>query len=384
MKIAYFDAPTGLAGNMILGALVDAGIDIGYLKKELLKLQNPNFKLQNKFQFTRSQKCFEVKTKKETKRRVFKDILKIINRSCLSSQVKKLSARIFLRLAKTEATVHGLPINQVHFHEVGAIDAIIDIVGTAICLEKLEIEKVYCSPLPFGKGTIKHAHGLLPNPAPATVELLKGVPTYGTDLKGELVTPTGAAIITTICQDFSVMPRLELGTMGCSAGSKKLKEPNLLRVFIGEAELPTERDAVLQIETNIDDMNPNLYAKAIAKLMKAGALDAYITPIMMKKERQGVNLVILCRPEDRDRILDKLFTVTTVLGTRIYLVGREKLKRKFKIVKTKYGKAKIKVGLLGKAIKTIAPEFEDLKTIAQKHHLPIANVRQKVLNQYVH
>ena len=370
MKIAYFDAPTGLAGNLILGALLDAGVDIAYLKKELLKLQNPRFKIQNKFQLIRSKKHFAVRVKKETLRRDLPTILGIIRQSKLSDQVKLLSSRIFHRLAEAEAKVHGTTINKVHFHEVGAVDAIIDIVGTAICLEKLGIEKVYCSPLPFGKGTIKHAHGLLPNPAPATVELLKGIPTYGTNLKGELVTPTGAAIISTICKDFSVMPRLRLDAMGCAAGSKDLGIPNILRVFIGEAELPTEKDSILQIETNIDDMDPKAYSKVIAKLMKAGALDAYITPILMKKGRQAVTLTILCGPKDKDRILEKLFSLTTTFGARVYLTGREKLKRKFQTVRTKYGKARIKLGSLGKELKTIAPEYDDYIQLAKKHHIP--------------
>lgn len=387
MKIAYFDAPTGLAGNMILGALLDSGAGLAYLKKELRKLKFTSDKSQTnyKLQFSKTKAKglafphFEVTTKKESEHRNLSAILNIIKKSKLSPQVKLLSSRIFRRLAEAEAKVHGTSINKVHFHEVGALDAIIDIVGTVICLDKLGIEKVYCSPLPFGKGSIKHAHGILPNPAPATTELLKGVPTYGTNLKGELVTPTGAAIISTICHDFTLIPRLKLETAGYSAGTRSLGIPNILRVFIGESELATERDVILQIETNIDDMAPKQYSKAIAKLMKAGALDAYITPIIMKKERRGANLVVLGKPEDREQLLEALFEETTVLGTRIFLVAREKLKRKYKTVRTKYGKAKIKIGLLGTQPKTIAPEYEDYKKLAAKHHVPLSLVHQAII-----
>jgi hypothetical protein len=295
-------------------------------------------------------------------------------------------------LAEAEATVHGVSINKIHFHEVGAVDAIIDIVGACIGFEKLGIEKIYCSPLPNGKGKIVHAHGLLPNPAPAAAYLLKGVPIYGTGIKGELVTPTGAAIITTLASGFGDLPRLKVETIGYGAGSIDLPSPNLLRVFIGVAEIPTERDAVLLIETNIDDLDPKLYQQAIDKIMLAGALDAYITPILMKKKRQAVLLSVLTETEKKAVILEEIFNQTTTLGCRvyshtkksnrlrrsfgvgIYLVNREKLTRKFIKVKTKYGKATVKLGFLGGKLKVIAPEFEDVKRLAKKHHLPIQQV----------
>ncbi|HVN66993.1 MAG TPA: nickel pincer cofactor biosynthesis protein LarC, partial [Candidatus Sulfotelmatobacter sp.] len=252
-------------------------------------------------------------------------------------------------LAEAEAKVHGIPVNKVHFHEVGAVDAIVDIVGACIGLEKLGIEKIYCSPLPNGKGRIVHAHGLLPNPAPATAELLKGIPTYSTGTKGELVTPTGAAIITTLAESFGDLPRLKVERIGYGAGSLDLPQPNLLRVFIGEAELPTERDAILQIETNIDDMDPKNYDRAIARLMKAGALDASVQPIRMKKQRAAVKLEVLCRPEDKDKVLDAVFTATTTIGARIFLVKREKLRREIR-----HGN---KISYLGSQIKRIKPEY---------------------------
>jgi uncharacterized protein (TIGR00299 family) protein len=388
MKIAYFDCESGIAGNMILGALLDAGLP----KEALLELQNSNFQLQNKSQITIN-KCqrgklsgtyFDVKLKgKEDEHRNLQDILKIINQSKLSKEVKKLSSRIFKRLAESEAKVHGVSINQVHFHEVGAVDAIIDIVGTCLGLEKLGIEKVFCSPIPYGKGIIKHHHGILPIPAPATAELLKGVPIYQKNVNAELVTPTGAAIITTIATSFGDLPLMRLLQSGAGAGSKVFPNlPNFLRVYIGEALVPASRDTVVQIETNLDDLNPKLYDKVISGLMKAGALDAFIIPVMMKKQRLGVNLTVICQPEKRDLIITRIFKLTPTFGLRVYLIPRQILNRKFKTVKTKYGLAKIKIGSLGEKVMTVAPEFEDYKRLAKKHHIPLQTSYLSVLSAF--
>lgn len=381
MKTAYFDCSSGIAGNMVLGALIDAGLELSFLKNELKKLGVLHYSLL----VTKTKRGLvsgthlNIKTEREKSPRHLKDILKIINQTKLSRDVKQLSSRIFKRLAEAEAKVHGEPISKIHFHEVGAVDAIIDIVGTAIGLEKLGIEKVYCSPIPTGHGTIKCAHGILPIPAPATVELLTGVPIYSSGIKGELVTPTGAAIITTIASDFIDMPRLKLETTGNGAGSRVYPSlVNFLRVYIGESFILSTRDTIVQIETNIDDLNPKSYGNVISKLMKAGALDAYTIPVTMKKGRQGIALTVLCEPDKRDAIVTRIFNLTTTFGTRIFLVPREKLGRKFKTVKTKYGKIKVKVGSLGQEVMTIAPEYEDYKKIAKKHHLPIQKVYKKI------
>ncbi len=386
MKIAYFDCSSGIAGNMVLGALVDAGLDADQLKNELRKLQISNYK----FRISKVKRGLiratyvDVKVKEEKHNRHLKDILAIIKKSRLSKNVKKLSSKIFKRLAEAEAKVHGVPIHKNHFHEVGAVDAIVDIVGTAIGLEKLGIEKVFCSPLPVGKGKIKHAHGILPIPAPATAELLKQVPIYNTGIKGELVTPTGAAIVTSIATGFEDIPRMKLEATGYGAGSEVYPPlSNLLRIHIGESLIPSERDAVIQIESSIDDMDPKLYSEVIAKLMKAGALDAYTIPVLMKKRRQGVNLVVLCTPENRHAIVTRIFDLTTTFGVRVYLVPREKLSRKFVRVKTKLGKARVKLGLLGKELKTVAPEFEDYKRIAKKHHIPIQKAYKETFRAFV-
>lgn len=382
MKIAYFNCPSGISGNMILGALLDAGLDPVYLKKQLSCLRLSAYSLQ--LSKIKKQNIIgtyvNVKVNKQAIHRDLKEILSIINKSKLSKGVKQLSSKIFKRLAAAEAKVHGVSLNQIHFHEVGAVDAIIDIVGTCIGLEYLGIEEIYCSPLPCGKGQIKHAHGTLPNPAPATVELLKGIPTYGTDIKAELVTPTGAAIISTLAKGFGNIPKLIVDKIGYGAGLFKLPIPNLLRIFIGESKLQTEHDAILQIETNIDDMDPKAFPNIIAKLIKLGAHDAYITPILMKKDRQAFSLSVLCEPSLKDKILEAIFTLTTTFGIRIYLVPREKLLRKQVRVNTRYGKARVKVGSIGNKTVTIAPEYENYKIIAKKHHIPIQKAYQAVIN----
>ncbi len=383
MKIAYFDCSSGVAGNMVLGALIDAGVSTAYLEKKLSELKTTNSKKQTNYKLQiKKIKRNRIQTTNLTviishhrnhrNHRNLASITAIINKSKLSKKVKKLSIKIFKRLAEAEAKVHCESIHKVHFHEVGAIDAIIDIVGTAICLEKLGIETIFASPIPFGSGKIKCAHGVLPVPVPATAELTKNVPTYGTGIKGELVTPTGAAIITEIVpclpagrNHFTNLPKLKVEAIGRGSGSKIYKQvPGYLQVFIGQASIQTEKDTILQIEANIDDMKPKLYDSCIKKLMRAGALDVYIEPIRMKKQRNAIKLTVLCDPEIKDQILDKIFNLTTTFGVRIYAVAREKLSRKH----VKVGKVRVKMGY------TLAPEFEDIKKTAEKHKLPIKGV----------
>ena len=388
MRTLYLDCSSGISGNMFLGALLDAGLPVDFLKNELRKLQITNDKSQTnyKLQITKAKKHgvraihLEVKTKKQTKTRNLKDILAIIGKSKLNSNTKQISSAIFRRLAEAEAKVHDISINKVHFHEVGAIDSIVDIVGAAIGLNYFGVEEIRTSPINVGSGWIKTSHGRLPIPAPATSELLKGFSIYNSGIKKELTTPTGAAIISALAKKADSLPRLKVEAIGSGAGTFNLAEqPNLLRIFIGESELPTEKDVVLQIETNIDDLDPRLYDKAIAALMKAGALDAYIQPIRMKKQRNAAQLIALCRPEDKEPVLEAVFDKTTTLGVRIFLVLREKLNRKIKHLKTRYGKVKIKLGLLGRKIKTYAPEYEDLKRLAKKHRVPLSRITHTTL-----
>ncbi|MBU0573810.1 MAG: nickel pincer cofactor biosynthesis protein LarC [Candidatus Margulisbacteria bacterium] len=382
MKIIYFDCPTGIAGNMILGALIDAGLSEKHLKKELKKLALDGYQLKVSRQKSNglSASFVEVKTKEQHHHRRLPDILKLIDKSKLDQEIKDNAKAIFKRLAQAEARVHGTSVNKVHFHEVGAVDAIVDIVGACIGFYALDIEEIYCSPLNVGKGTIEHTHGTLSVPSPATLELLKGIPFYSNGIRQELVTPTGAAIVTTLARNFGDIPRIKAISVGLGLGNHKLeKQANMLRVIIGEMQLQTEHDAVLEIEANIDDMDPKRYNNAIRQIIRAGALDCWISPILMKKERGAVKLSVLCELGDKDRILEAVFKSTTSFGTRMCLVTREKLKKSFRKVSTKHGKARVKHGCLGTKLVTISPEYEDYNRIAKKHHIPI----QKVYNDII-
>ncbi|MCX5751821.1 MAG: nickel pincer cofactor biosynthesis protein LarC [Candidatus Saganbacteria bacterium] len=391
MKSAYFDCQAGIAGNMILGALIDTGLSIQKLTTELNKLPITKNQLPNNYQLSITKirqnnitgTLAEVKIKGKEPHRNLKDIVIIINKSELSKAIKQRSIAIFKKLAEAEAKVHGVSIDNIHFHEVGAVDAIIDIVGTVIALDLLGIEEVYSSAIPNGKGWIKHAHGMLPIPAPATAELLKGIPTYQTNIEGELVTPTGAAIITSICDSFEEMPRIKVQAIGYGQGTKDYGIPNFLRVVIGEIDSTYQEDAILQIETNIDDMDPEKYHQIIKKLMKAGVLDVSIAPILMKKRREAQNLIVLCNLEDKQAILDTLFTFTSTIGVRIYLVKREKLPRRIVKVKTKWGTVRVKVSFAGKTVNNIMPEFEDCRKAAIKHKIPIREVFKTTLQNQI-
>lgn len=371
MRIAYFDCSSGISGNMIIGALIDAGFDPAYLKKELRKLQITSIKSQTipKLQIKKTKKhniasiYFNVETKASHQHRNFSDIKKIINKSKLRPTIKKNSLKIFNALAEAESKVHGIPIDKVHFHEIGAVDTIIDVVGTLVGLEYFGIKEIYGSPINVGSGKVKTAHGMLPIPAPATAELLKNVPVYDSGIKRELTTPTGAAIIKTLAKSFGPLPRIRVLDIGSGAGSYDLKEqPNLLRLIIGEKEIQSERDAILQMEANIDDMNPKLYDRAITAIMKAGALDAYLLPIRMKKQRDAVQMIVLCELKDKDRIIDTIFTETTTFGIRIFIVEREKLAKS--TVRTKYGR--VKIGKLNGKTKTMAIEPDDYLRLKNK------------------
>ena len=386
MKAAFIDCSSGISGDMMRGALIDAGLPLNYLKAELKKLHILDsgyrlsiFDIRSPTKATR----LTVSLLGRENHRNLKEILQIISKSKLSTRVKRLSSRIFIRLAEAEAKVHGININDVHFHEVGATDAIIDIVGSAIGLDYFGVEEVFCSPVNVGSGTINHSHGRLPIPAPATAELLKGIPIYDSGIKKELATPTGAAILSTIVKSFGQMPRIIPSYIGSGAGGYSLKiQPNFLRIIIGKKEIETEKDSVLLIETNIDDMNPKLYDKAIAIAMKAGALDAYFEPIRMKKQRNAVKFSVICTVGSKDRVLEAVFTATTSLGVRIYLVQREKISRSFYTKNTKYGKVQIKIGKLGKKTMTIAPEYEDYKKLAEKHKIPISRPYRNAFKEY--
>lgn len=380
MKIAYFDCCAGISGDMVIGALIDSGLDVKTLQRELNKLPVKGFSIsasreaRHHIAGTR----FKVKFKESRHHRTFADIKDLINKSTLSAKVKELSATVFLILAKAEAKVHGCKVDDVYFHEVGAVDSIVDIVGTGIGIEQLGIEKIYSSPLPMGSGWVETSHGRMPVPAPATLELFKGVSVVSSPVASEITTPTGAAIIKTLAQGFGDMPRMKIESIGYGIGDKDFKEiPNILRLVIGQGSGGSEK--LLMIETNIDDMNPQIYEYLMTRLFKKGALDVFLIPIQMKKGRPAILLKVLCPENKKELIIDAIFEETTTIGIRTYEVDRCCLERSMKEVSTPYGKVKVKVSQRdGKPI-NIRPEYEDCKKIAAKKNVPLKQVMDAAL-----
>lgn len=381
MRTAYFDCFSGISGDMTLGALIDAGLSIKELKSHLSKLPIDNYNItakkvkKNGIAATK----VDVIVKVRQKERRLSDIKKIINNSKLDKSIKNNSNSIFERLARAEAKVHKTSVSNIHFHEVGAIDAIVDIVGAVIGLHLLGIENICASSINTGTGFIKSAHGILPVPGPATAELLKGLPVYSTDTKMEMTTPTGAAIISTLSKDFGLMPKMDIKSIGYGAGTFNSPDmPNLLRIFIGEMKNPAKEENTILLETNIDDMNPQIYEYVMDKLFASGALDVYLTPIIMKKGRPATMLSVLAKKDDAKKLSDIIFRETTSIGLRVQEIGRSKAERENKEIKTKYGKVRVKIAFDDKEILGINPEYEDCKRIAVKKGIPLKKVIEEI------
>jgi hypothetical protein len=314
------------------------------------------------------------------------DITGIIEQSTLSPLIKKDSIRIFSRLAEAEAKVHNTCVESIHFHEVGAMDAIIDVVGGVIGLHALGIDTIICSPLHVGSGTVDCAHGTLPVPAPATAELIRGKPVYATGVQGELLTPTGAAILTTLASDFGPLPPMTVERIGHGAGTADRSIANMLRVFIGSSPQPGRSFALEQtatIETTIDDMNPQIYAYIIEKVLQMGALDIFCAPVQMKKNRSGTLVTILCRPEMVTALADFLFRETTTIGLRWRLENRFTLQRDFVTVQTRFGAISCKTATQGDELINVTPEYEDCRRVAIEHKVPLKTVLEEARCQAV-
>lgn len=386
MKALYFDLIGGASGDMILGAMVDAGLSINKLKELLSGLNLKEFDIQAKIVdkngFTATK--VDVLVTEQPPERHLKEIKDIIQKSSLPPAVQNRALQIFERIAKTEATIHNKSIDQVHLHELGGTDTIIDITGTLLALDHLEISKIYASPVPLGKGFIKGAHGQIPLPSPATISLLKGIPIYGRDIDAELVTPTGAALLAELVDDFGPAPPMVLETVGYGAGGRDLSIPNLLRVFIGEISSSDSAtlDHLAVLETNLDDLNPEIYPYVIESLFAAGALDVTLTPIQMKKNRPGTQIQVLCEPSMMDSMRSILFRETTTLGIKQILVDRYSLPRTIQEVETPYGKIRVKIAEISPNIKKISPEFEDCRRAAQEHGIPITDIYQKTIRSF--
>jgi len=378
MTLAYFDCFSGISGDMTLGALVDAGLPLDVLRSELAKLGLAGYTLSSE-KVRRSglsaTKVHVVLDEKEQPARHLADISRVINGSSLSPVIKQKSLAIFERLAQVEAKVHGTTPDKVHFHEVGAVDALVDIVGSVIGLEHLGITEIIGSPVNVGTGTVHTAHGKLPVPAPATAELLRGIPLYSSSIAFELTTPTGAAIISTLAASFGPLPQMKIDRIAYGAGGKDLPgQPNVLRLMLGEFVPAYEEDTSVVIETNIDDMNPQTYEHIIERLMAQGAQDVYLTPIIMKKGRPAVLLSVLTARTDSDRVLDILFRETTSIGVRIREVGRKKLSREVREVRTPYGPVHVKISKRGDEVMTVTPEYEDCRRLAEERRVPLKTV----------
>ncbi len=378
MRIAYFDCFSGASGDMILGALLDAGLPLAALRRELAKLRLHGFRLKTR-RVTRGglagTKLDVVCDAHDHEHRRLSHILRILSRSGLSARVKRDASGVFRRLAEAEAKVHGTSIEEIHFHEVGAVDAIVDVVGACVALEKLGVERVVASPLPTGTGFVDCAHGRLPVPAPATAELLTGFPVAASDVEAELTTPTGAAILTTLADSFGPRPAMTPARVGLGAGSREIpRTPNLLRVFIGESVPRAGSDRVRILETNLDDLSPQVFETVMEKLFAAGALDAWTEPIQMKKGRPAVKLCVLAPDALRATVEEILFRETTTFGVRSTEVERSTLAREFARVTTAFGDLTVKLGLLAGRVVTVAPEYEDVKRAAAAHGVPLRAV----------
>ena len=379
MRVAYFDCFSGISGDMVLGALVDLGWPVKELERELDKLDLLDYQIEAekvaKKGITSTQ--IKIRAKEEKKERKLKDILSILDKSKLEEEIKERSRAIFIRLANAEAKIHGKNPEEIHFHELGGLDTIIDVVGAVAGMKYLGIEKVYSSSLPLGKGFLKCSHGTLPVPAPATLELLKGVPVYGSNIEAELVTPTGAVIISTLAENFGQMPPMKIDNIGYGAGQRDLPVPNLLRVSVGVLKNAYEEDVVSLIQTNIDDMNPEFYEHIADRLFDEGALDVFLTPIQMKKTRPATMLSVITDEEKIERMLELIFDETTTLGVRISKIKRRKLNRESRKVATKYGEIEVKIGKLDGMVKNISPGYEECRKIATRLNIPLREVYQE-------
>jgi pyridinium-3,5-bisthiocarboxylic acid mononucleotide nickel chelatase len=399
VRTLYLDCFAGVSGDMFIGALIDCGLDFEHLQSELKRLEVGGYEL-NLTRVDRSgisASKFDVHLSDEhhhhhhnhhhIDHRSLSEIKRLITTSSLSDRIKDRAETLFQRIGEAEAKIHNIPIESVHFHEVGAIDSIVDIVGACVGLDALKIERVISSPLHVGSGTFKCAHGTYPVPGPATAQLLQGVPIYSKEIEGELVTPTGAAIISTFASSYGPIPMMQIERIGYGAGTRTYpKFPNVLRAIIGQLQEDADQTptTVAVIEANIDDLNAQIFGHLMEKALAEGALDIFYTPVQMKKNRPGVLVTVLCKPEDRDRMIDIVFKETTTLGVRYRSEQREILQREHVTVETKYGPINIKISRARDgSVVNYAPEFDDCRAAADLHKVAIRDVQTVALTAYL-
>jgi len=401
MKTLFFDCFAGASGNMILGALAALGVEREKLVEQIKLLNISDFKIE----FSQTDRSgisaihAEVKLQEEKNHRHLYTIEKIINDSRLTDSIKKRAIKIFTKLAEAEAKVHGIEIEKVHFHEVGAMDAIVDVVGACVGFEMLEIEKFACSKIHVGSGFVNMAHGKFPVPPPAVAELLQDIPIYSTEIEGELITPTGAAIISTVCESFGEIPDLKIEKVGYGAGTRQYKDfPNVLRLMLGETESElriknyelrnedqrpkTEDRNLILLETNIDDLSPQILGFVMERAFELGAFDCWFTPIQMKKNRPATMISILCEKEKREILTELLYNETTTLGIRIQIIERNCLPRETIKVATEFGEIDVKVARFNGKIINVKPEYEQIRKIALESKVSLQKVEKKVLKTF--
>lgn len=360
----------------MVGALLDLGVPLEHIKKELSKLELTNYAIKAKIVDRKNISATKLSVKAEEKGivRTWPNVKKMIEDSKLTDSVKEKSLEIFTKLAQAESKIHQKDINRIHFHEVGATDSIIDIVSTVIGMEYLKVKRVYASEIATGMGMIKTDHGMLPVPSPATLEILKNVPIYSSNITGELTTPTGAAIVKTYVDDYGPLPPIAVDKIGYGAGSADMEIPNVLRILSGNLLKKYEEDEVSVLETNIDDFNPEFYEHVMNKLTDKGALDVWMAPIYMKKNRPGVTLAILSPVGNEEEIINILFEETSTLGVRVSKVTRKKANRKIMNVGTEYGKVAVKIADYKGKLVNISPEYRDCANIAHQKGVAIKKV----------
>ncbi|MGC2235245.1 MAG: nickel pincer cofactor biosynthesis protein LarC [Pyrinomonadaceae bacterium] len=400
MKTLFFDCFAGASGNMILGALVALGVSREKLVEQIKLLNISEFEIE----FSGVDRSgisaihAEVKVPHEHAHRHLHTIEKIIGDSLLDEKIKKRAIAIFTKLAEAEAKIHGIDVQKVHFHEVGAMDAIIDVVGACICFELLGIEKFACSKIHVGSGFAKMAHGKFPVPPPAVAELLQNVPIYSTEIEGELITPTGAAIIATVCEEFGQIPEMRVEKTAYGAGTREYKDfPNVLRLILGETEnelritnyelrnkiedRKSKAENLVLIETNIDDLSPQILGFVMERAFEFGALDCWFTSIQMKKNRPATMISILCEPEKREDLTGLLYTETTTLGVRVTEIKRDCLPREIVKIETEFGIIDVKIARYNGKIVNAKPEYEQVREIAVKSNISFQEIEKNILEK---
>ncbi len=380
MSIAYFDLIGGASGDMIMAAMLDAGLPEQELRQGLASLHLPGYKLSTcrvvKNGFSATQ--VTVTVAEDVPERHLHDLKAILENSDLPEGIRSQADSIFTRLAEVEAGIHGTAPEQVHLHELGGVDTIVDVCGALLGLKILGVERLVVSPVPLGHGFVHGAHGQIPLPAPATVQLLQGVPVVGRDVDAELVTPTAAVLLTQLAESFGPIPPMKLVAAGFGAGRRDLPFPNLLRVLLGESgkTLDASLETLATLETNIDDLNPEIYDYLISRLLQEGALDVSLSPLQMKKNRPATQVWVLCRPPDAERLMGILFAETSTLGVRKNMVERYALERQLITVQTIYGEVRVKLARWRKDQHRAVPEYEDCRRIAAERQIPLQQVYQ--------